>query len=68
MLTTDEIICMQWFLYLTQPIGRILPNRVNSPVIARSFLTSFFMARDNKDVIMVQPALGSSIGVALKGT
>jgi hypothetical protein len=49
-------------------MGRIFPVSVTSPVIARSFLTGFFMARDRKDVIMVQPALGPSFGVAPAGT
>uniref|UniRef100_A0A0A9CGC6 Secreted protein n=1 Tax=Arundo donax TaxID=35708 RepID=A0A0A9CGC6_ARUDO len=52
----------------TPPIGRICPVRVTSPVIAKSFLTDFPMAKDNIDVTIVHPALGPSFGVAPAGT
>eukprot|EP00850_Spirogloea_muscicola_P008733 SM000047S16872 [mRNA] locus=s47:460695:468365:- [translate_table: standard] len=53
---------------LTPPMGRTRPVRVTSPVMARSFFTSLFMAKDSIEVIMVHPALGPSLGVAPAGT
>jgi hypothetical protein len=52
----------------TPPMARIRPVSVISPVIAKSFNTSFSRARERRDVTIVQPAEGPSFGVAPSGT
>ena len=49
---------------LMPPTGRTLPVSDTSPVIARFCRTGTPIAKDNKAVTMVQPALGPSFGVA----
>lgn len=53
---------------LIPPTGKILPIKEISPVIATSCLIGLFLAKDNSAVVMVQPALGPSFGVAPSGT
>lgn len=56
--------CAASVFSLTPPIGRTLPVRVTSPVIATWGLMGLLRASDSSAVIMVQPALGPSFGVA----
>ena len=50
------------------PIGKTLPLRVISPVIAISFLTLISVKADISEVNIVIPALGPSLGTAPSGT
>lgn len=50
------------------PTGNTLPINETSPVIAKSCLIGSFLAKDNRAVTIVQPALGPSFGVAPSGT
>lgn len=49
---------------LIPPTGSILPVSDTSPVMATFSRTGWLVAKDNKAVTMVQPALGPSLGVA----
>src|SRR5216683_697385 len=49
-------------------MGRILPRRVISPVIATSFRTGTPLARDASAVMIATPADGPSLGIAPAGT
>ena len=47
---------------LSPPIGRTLPLKVTSPVIATSFFTGFPVSADAMDVAIVIPAEGPILG------
>lgn len=53
---------------LIPPTGKTFPIKEISPVIATSCLIDSFLAKDNKAVTIVHPALGPSFGVAPSGT
>ena len=53
---------------LIPPTGRTSPRSVISPVIARFFFTFLRVYDEAKEVNMVIPALGPSLGVAPSGT
>ena len=53
---------------LSPPMGRTLPRRVISPVIATSLLTCRPERAEIRAVAMVTPALGPSLGMAPAGT
>ena len=50
------------------PTGKTLPLKVISPVIAIFFFTNLLVKRETKDVNIVIPAEGPSLGVAPSGT
>jgi len=53
---------------LTPPTGRTRPVRVDSPVMAVSFLTGIPEMTDASAVAMATPAEGPSLGTAPAGT
>ena len=50
------------------PIANTLPRKVVSPVIATSFLTGILVNALTKEVAIVTPADGPSLGTAPAGT
>ncbi|EKD60155.1 MAG: Membrane-associated protein [uncultured bacterium] len=50
------------------PIGKALPRKVTSPVIAISLRTGIPVITDTIDVTIAKPADGPSFGVAPSGT
>ena len=53
---------------LNPPIGRALPLKVTSPVIATSGFTGRFERQETIAVVIATPALGPSFGTAPSGT
>ena len=64
---TPDLLAAKIFSFIP-PTGRTSPRSVISPVIARFLFTLRFENIEAKEVSIVIPALGPSLGVAPSGT